>query len=69
MRRQKSAQNLWKTTIICDILNHFMPKGAFTMHRNRIKRCLDEYINMHHTENQSKDSICSSELHVCKYGS
>lgn len=38
MHRQKSVQNLWKTAIICDILNHFMQKDAFIMHRNRIKR-------------------------------
>ena len=29
---------------------------------------LDAYINMHHTENQSKDSIYSSELYICKHG-
>lgn len=41
--------------------HYYAPKTALSAD-------LDEYIKMYHTENQSKDSIYSSELHVCKYG-
>ena len=46
-----------------------MPKAPLLCTETALSADLDAYINMDHTENQSKDSICSSELHICKYGS